>query len=294
MQQWLLAHRIGLHNNLKAIATSAAYGKKAVQLNTASWVREVNPKKTTIVLEDGTEFHGDVVLGADGVHSVARKFVPGGDIKAFPSGKSAYRFLVPKGAALDDPVTRPMVKRPGEFCIWYATDRRIVMYPTSNNSTLNFVVIHPESESADQAGIDWTQTGNLQRMLEIFSSFDPAILKLLGKATPESVKVWKLLDMETIPKWHTEHLALLGDAAHPFLPHQGQGAAVAIEDAASLAVVLPLGTPVEEIPERLQLYHQIRHERASQIQEFSRLIGQDIKEKALDSEWAILRVFGQG
>ncbi|TQB74994.1 hypothetical protein MPDQ_003790 [Monascus purpureus] len=280
--QWLLAHRIGLHNNLKAIATSAAHGKKAVQLNTASRVREVNPKKATIVLEDGTEFHGDVVLGADGVHSVTRKFVPGGDVKAFPSGKSAYRFLVPKDAALNDPVTRPMVERPGEFCIWYATDRRIVMYPTSNNSTLNFAVIHPESESADQAGNDWTQTGNLQRMLEIFSSFDPAILKLLGKATPGSVKVWKLLDMETIPRWHTEHLALLGDAAHPFLPHQGQGAAVAIEDAASLAVVLPLGTPVKEIPERLLLYHQIRHERASRIQEFSRLIGQDIKEKALD------------
>jgi 2-polyprenyl-6-methoxyphenol hydroxylase-like FAD-dependent oxidoreductase len=112
-------------------------------------------------------------------------------------------------------------------------------------------------------------------MLHIFKGFDPAILSLLGKADPGTVKVWKLLDMDVIPQWHHHRLALLGDAAHPFLPHQGQGGGIAIEDAISLSVVLGNGTPVAQVPERLKLYHDIRHERATRIQGFSRLIGED-------------------
>lgn len=57
---------------------------------------------------------------------------------------------------------------------------------------------------------------------------------------------------------------------------QGQGAGQAIEDAASLAVVLPLGTPPEEIPNRLKLYEKCRYERASRIQEYSRVVGRDL------------------
>jgi 2-polyprenyl-6-methoxyphenol hydroxylase-like FAD-dependent oxidoreductase len=254
---------------------SADVDREAIPFRTASRVVQVNPATATITLEDGTQFQGDLVVGADGVNSTTRSAIPGGNVKASCSGKSAFRFLVSKQAALHDPETAALVERPGELSIWYGADRRIVLYPTSHNTVLNFVLIHPEEESAEEADESWGQSGNLQKMLQIFSSFDPAVLKLLSMADPQSVRVWKLLDMEEIPRWYEGRLALLGDAAHPFLPHQGQGAGVAIEDAASLAVVLPLGTTVEEIPERLQLYDEIRHERASRIQQYSRLAGRD-------------------
>ncbi|KAL4982327.1 hypothetical protein BDW68DRAFT_192236 [Aspergillus falconensis] len=275
--KWLLAHRIDLHNQLKKVAMSPDGDYEAIPFRTGSRVVQVDPGTATITLEDGGQFRGDVLVGADGVHSVTRSAVPGGNVKASCCGRSAFRFLVPKQAALDDPETAALVERRGELCIWYGTDRRIVMYPTSHNTVLNFVLIHPaaESASAEEADESWGHSGNLQRMLHIFSSFNPTLLKLLAKTDPKSVRVWKLLDMEEIPRWYEAHLALLGDAAHPFLPHQGQGAGVAIEDAASLAVVLPLGTPVAEIPARLQLYDEIRRERATRIQQFSRLAGQD-------------------
>lgn len=57
---------------------------------------------------------------------------------------------------------------------------------------------------------------------------------------------------------------------------QGQGAGQAIEDAASLAVMLPIGVPREEIPARLKLYEKCRYERASNIQEYSRIAGKDL------------------
>lgn len=56
---------------------------------------------------------------------------------------------------------------------------------------------------------------------------------------------------------------------------QGQGGAQAIEDAAAITAVFPLGTLPEEIHDRLTLYQQCRYERASTIQEWSRLKGLD-------------------
>ena len=146
-------------------------------------------------------------------------------------------------------------------------------------------MIHPENKSATDTGGSWGQQGNLEKMLQIFDGFDPTILRLLGKADPQSVKVWKLLDMDLIPQWNHHRLALLGDAAHPFLPHQGQGGGVAMEDAISLAVVLSPGIQAAEVPKRLKLYHDIRHERATRIQGYSRIIGEDrTDEKQLDSK----------
>jgi hypothetical protein len=59
-------------------------------------------------------------------------------------------------------------------------------------------------------------------------------------------------------------------------PDQGQGAGQAIEDAASLAVMLPSNTPLDQIPARMKLYEKCRMERASRIQEVSRISGRDL------------------
>lgn len=72
---------------------------------------------------------------------------------------------------------------------------------------------------------------------------------------------------------------------------QGQGAGMALEDSASLSVVLPLGTKPEDIPERLALYEKIRYERANNIQEYSRQAGMDCVDgkPTIDSLFSILR-----
>lgn len=276
-----MAHRVELHNALKrAVSTPTADGIAAIEIKTSSRVKKVDPYNAAVTFADGNQIQGDLVVGADGVHSISRMRFPNCEqIKPFPSGKSAFRFLLPKQKALDDPETAVLVQHSGELSMWFGVDRRIIMYPTSNNSILNFVVIHPEEESAGEtAGSDtWEQSANVDKMLKIFSSFSPAILKLLSKAEPESVRVWKLLDMDPLPKFNESRLALIGDAAHPFLPHQGQGAGVAIEDAAALAVVLSPDTATSEISDRLELYNEIRYTRATKIQFFSRLMGEDLK-----------------
>jgi len=276
---WLLAHRVHLHDTLKLAATRTEGKGLPAKLHLSSKIVDVDASKATITLEDGSTVQGDLIIGADGVKSITRTKVAGREVNPFGSGKSAFRFLITRKAAQDDPITRKFVEKSGELIIWFGSDRRVVMYPTTNNELLNFVCIHPESET-DAGNDTWNGEGNYDKMLKVYDGFDPALLALLGKADRSSLKVWKLLDMETLSSWVNDRLALLGDAAHPFTPHQGQGAGVAIEDAASLSVLLPQDTPVEEIPERLRLYEKIRMERAHRIQDFSRVMGLDVIDEA--------------
>jgi 2-polyprenyl-6-methoxyphenol hydroxylase-like FAD-dependent oxidoreductase len=275
---WLLAHRVHLHSELKRRATSPEEKGTPAVLRTSCRVKSVSGSGS-VTLESGEELQADVVVGADGVHSKTRYAIPGSEnIDVFGSGKSAFRFLIDRKKAEDDPETNKFAKGEGEMRMFMGRDRRVIVYPTSNNTLLNFVCIHPtaESEVKKEDSEVWNQVGHKDKMLEVYKDFEPALLKLLSMADEETLKVWELLDMPQLPTWVDGKLALLGDAAHPFTPHQGQGAGQAIEDAQSLAVVLPLGTPVEEIPERLKLYEKCRYERASRIQEYSRIAGKDL------------------
>jgi 2-polyprenyl-6-methoxyphenol hydroxylase-like FAD-dependent oxidoreductase len=287
-----------LHSELKRLATCEEGAGTPAVLRLRAKVVDVDPKEGVVVLEDGEKIQSDVVVGADGVHSKTRPRIPGAEnVKTFGSGKSAFRFLIPRQRALDEEMTRKFAEKEGHLVMIFARDRRVVVYPTSDNTLLNFVCIHPTSESQinpqEPGSSDWQNQGNLNKMLEVYKDFEPAVLKLLGMADEETLKVWELLDMEQLPTWTEEKLVLIGDAAHPFTPRkslshtisrlladhivdQGQGAGQAIEDAASLAVMLPLGTPLESIPARLKLYEKCRYERASTIQEFSRLAGKDL------------------
>lgn len=130
----------------------------------------------------------------------------------------------------------------------------------------------------------WHETGSKTRMMEIFKEFAPSVRAVLGKADHTKLKAWNLLDMKRMPNLVNARLAVLGDAAHPFLPYQGQGGGQAIEDAISLATMFPLGTSSSAIPERLQLYEQCRYERAHKIQEFTRLVGRDASELAAEGK----------
>ena len=258
---------------MKQAATGSELPGTPAELVLSSQVTHVDCEKGLVVAKNGKEFHGDVIVGADGVHSTSRTTIPGCDKKPFDSGKSAFRFMIPRTSVKDDPLTSQFVQGPGELCVWFSNDRRIVMYPTNDNTELNFVCIHPSSET--NASGDWNNETSVDKMLQVYSNFHPSVQGLLRKADPATLKVWNLLDMEQLPTFVHGRLALIGDAAHPFLPHQGQGAGMAIEDAVSLATLLSPGTTHFDIPSRLELYNQARYTRAHKIQHFSRLIGRD-------------------
>lgn len=268
---WQLIHRVDLHNALKAIATSSEGKGTPAILHLRSRVASVDVASTSLTLEDGTSHSGDLIIGADGVHSKIR----GALIKDLPppepSGSSAFRFLIPIETIRSDPKTAHFAERDGELRLLYGGDRRIVVYPCKQNTSLNFVALHPDEESEASAE-EWDQSASKETMLHCFRSYPEDVKAVLAKAAPEGINLWKLLDHDELGRqnWVHGNIALLGDAAHAFLPHQGQGGAQAIEDAAAFGALFPFGTRTEDIPKRLEMYIQARYDRATLVQDVTR------------------------
>ncbi|KEQ92127.1 hypothetical protein AUEXF2481DRAFT_47987 [Aureobasidium subglaciale EXF-2481] len=231
---------------------------RPVDLRYSCTVKDLDPDSATAILDNDERVEGDVIIGADDVK--------GGNVRPFSSGKSAFRFLAKKKDALDDPITRKFAEKDGELVMFLEPDSKVV---TLARTLLNFVCIHP-SEKTSAPTDDWNTGGSMKALLDVYANFGASARALLSKSYPASLKVWQLLDMETLSTWVNNELTLLGDTAHPFLPHRGQGGGQAIEDAAALPVVLPLGTRSDEVAERLKLYETCRYQRAHRIQEYTR------------------------
>jgi len=132
-------------------------------LHTGCKISKIDVDDGRVTLEDGRRFHGDVLLGADGVHvkvaaildrnsadrlqSMTRGAVsPGATPK--PAGFSAFRWLIPiekVAAALGDKGPVHVVQNRGCMLQWDDTDRRLLAYPCSNNTIYNMLAYVPSS-----------------------------------------------------------------------------------------------------------------------------------------------------
>ena len=99
--------------------------------------------------------------------------------------------------------------------MWYGEDRKIVMYPCADNDLFNVGCIHPARLSTSLDGYD--TTGNKSQMLDAYQLFAPTAQSLLRLADPNNLKVYPLYDMENLPTFVNDRLALIGDAAHSYL-----------------------------------------------------------------------------
>lgn len=145
---WQLVHRIHLHKTLMQVALSPEGKGTPATLRFNARVVDHDTETATVTLTTGEKVEGDVIIGADGVSSMARKKVKGGHVTPFSSGKSCFRFLVARKTALADPRTKKFAQNDGELIMYFGNDRRIVVYPCQNNELLNFVCMHPDTETA--------------------------------------------------------------------------------------------------------------------------------------------------
>jgi salicylate hydroxylase len=203
---------------------------------------------------DGEQAEADVLIGADGIHSVIRATLTEPAPPAH-SGMCAFRALVPAGAA-------PQYARRPAQAVWLGPGRHVVHYPVSGGELINMVAVAPAGGYATES---WTATATVEEFLAEFDGWDARLVSLIKAArTPGR---WALLIRQPLPRWTWGPVTLLGDAAHPMLPFLGQGAAQAFEDAAVLAGCLADG---QADPARaLRRYESERLGRASRVQEGS-------------------------
>ncbi|KAJ7238577.1 hypothetical protein B0H12DRAFT_1137255 [Mycena haematopus] len=253
----LFCHRADLYEELKRLAIGEGEGPP-VKLRLGVKVLACNPEDGTISLNNGEVVQTDLILGADGGHSVIRTHIVGEGRKLSSSGVTCFRTVfelseVPELQWLTEGVSgaRTFLSKEGPF-------RMLLMYPCRAGTLLNFVGFYDDSLE-DVEG--WSPRASREDIIAKFHGFHPKFLPVLDLPTHSEILKWRLASLPQLPTWTRGRAALVGDAAHATLPFLAQGAAMAIEDAGAIGCLFPAGTKPEDVPERLKAYQDLRKER---------------------------------
>ncbi|MFF0008153.1 FAD-dependent monooxygenase [Streptomyces tibetensis] len=216
---YLTVHRGDLHRMLASLLPA-----ERVHTGRELTGYEEGAKGVTLRFAGGTVTRASALIGADGLHSLVRRRLAGPERPVY-SGNCALRGLVDAAALPDlDPALMYMFAGPVG---------RVLLYPVRGGRQFTYVVVAPAPEGLDES---WTSTAGPADLDATLAGWAPQVRALVG--TAREVRRWALYDRAPLERWSTARTTLLGDAAHPMLPHHGQGANQAIEDGVALAICL--------------------------------------------------------
>ncbi|MEO8466701.1 MAG: FAD-dependent monooxygenase [Gammaproteobacteria bacterium] len=207
---------------------------------------------------NGVERDVDIVVGADGVRSLVRRYVSG-ESGAIYSRTSAFRGIVPARSLRELPDVQAL-----QF--WMGPRAHLLHYAIGKAAEdINFfaVVEGPEIWPDRDKWIVSAQPGDATRC---FENWHPAVTEMIGAGWVD--KRWGLFVVQQPKRWHTGRVVLIGDAAHGMLPHQGQGANATIEDVIALAELLAQSRQ-RSFVDTFVAYERLRKTRTRSIQRAS-------------------------
>ena len=238
--------------DLLALLAAAVRALKpdTIHLKSRSIGFEQDASGVTLLLEHGRA-RGDVLIGADGVHSNIRQGLFGADKPEF-TGLMAWRGVI------------PMAKLPAHLhrlvgTNWVGPGGHIVHYPLRAGQLMNFVGVR---ERSDWQVESWSVRGATEECLRDFTGWHDDIQTMI-RAIDIPYK-WALMHRPPLPQWSMGRVSLLGDACHSTLPFLAQGAVMAIEDGFVLARALEAA---DDPAEALTRYENARRARTTRMVE---------------------------
>ena len=215
--------------------------------------------KARVTFDNGAVAEADMVIAADGIHSAMQRFVTAQATPVF-SGQISYRGVLDTSRVPWWPARI--------FQVWMGEGKHVIVFPVRAGAMLNFVCFVPADKAMRES---WSAPGDPKALRAAFEGFAAPVTDLLRQV--DETFWWGLYDREPLAEWTNGRLALLGDAAHPMLPHLGQGANQSIEDAFALAAVVK-GASAADVPAALRHYTRVRRRRTDVVQANSRRNGE--------------------
>jgi salicylate hydroxylase len=215
---YMVMHRSDLHGLL--LREARRLGAELITSTGCAGYENV-PNGTRVRFADGRTDQAEVVIAADGLHSVARRLLV--DDEPVNSAYVAYRGAVPFEAVVENEIfEKDVVVYVGPRC-------HFVQYPLRGGEMFNQVAVFESAKA--RAGIeDWGTPDELD------AAFEGKCLPIQkGLPLMWRDRWWRMFDRDPIMRWVKGRIALLGDAAHPPLQYMAQGAIMAIEDGWVLA-----------------------------------------------------------
>lgn len=246
-------HRVDLHNQL--LAAVQALDPDAVKIGVRATGVKEDERGVSVEFDGAPGARAELLIGADGIKSVVRRYVIGEDMPSF-TGQVVWRCMVPVERIPRD--LRPDLVS-SIFC---GPNNHGVMYYLRGGSLLNFIgcVRRPWEEES------WTACRPWHELDEDYAGWHPMVRAVVENVDKDQCYRWALNNRKVATRWSTRRTTLLGDAVHATLPYMAQGAAMAIEDAAVLARAIELEDSLELA---LRIYERHRVPRTTRVVEES-------------------------
>lgn len=244
-------HRADLHRGLLGLLPGGV-----VRLGRRCTGVEENAEGVRLRFAGGTTAVADLVVGADGIHSVVRDVLVLDEPRF--SGQTIYRGLVPTDQV-------PSLLAEPKVVLWVGPGQHCVCYPISSE-LLSFGATVVSGAPIKES---WSAAGRPEELALAYTDWNVEVRELIAGAP--RVSRWALHDRDTVRNWTSRRIAVLGDAAHPMLPFFAQGANQAIEDAVVLAACLvEAGKDAGAVAASLVRYAELRRPRTEQLHRISR------------------------
>lgn len=252
-------HRADLIDLLRrALPTGTVH----VASKVASFAQDASAVHAT--LATGQTLDADVLIGADGIHSVVRKQLRGDESTQF-SNILMWRSLVSAEA-----VESLHLEERGNY--WTGPGRTIISYWVRPRKLYSILASVPAAEVHRES---WTDSGDVEDLLRSFHGAEPRVMKMLEAV--ETSFITGMYYRDPIDRWTYGRATLLGDAAHAMVPFLAQGACQAIEDAWVLATCLSR-VDIAGVPMALKEYEERRRPRTTRVQVAARAMAKLVHE----------------
>lgn len=208
---------------------------------------------SVLTFANGETVEADLVVGADGIKSTVRQQLFSDQEPVF-AGEHAYRVVVDADAAhglvVDD-----------NLRMYIGRGTKVYVLPLRHRGQMSFDVTALAPDGT------WTPDVTKDDLMSMVEGFDERIVATARDLDMSKVNVRAVYDIDPVDTWHSDSVALLGDAAHAMLHHQGQGANSAIMDAGALADAL---READSVSDALDLYQATRKPETDELQRISR------------------------
>jgi len=255
--RYFVIHRRDLHGEILEVCKR----REEIALEASRGLTSFEERGNSVIVrcENGAEYEGAALIGADGLWSPTRAAIVG-DGAPRVAGHVTYRGVVPTGDISDRSHLDSMT-------IWIGPDLHLVQYRLRGGAVMNNVATVSSRRFRRGERKDF---GGWDELEEVFSRTDPRVRDMLRYFGRD--RNWVLHDRDPVTHWTRGRATLLGDAAHPTLQYLAQGANMAIEDGVVLAE--KVAAAGDDFGRAFLAYQRSRMNRTARVALSSRFFGE--------------------